>query len=74
MPNIDLAVEPALPATLTACETAELYARQADELAALIEAEKRRSAAMLDMFASALGEIHTAFDEIAALTVGTDRT
>lgn len=44
---------------------AETYTRMADELAAMVEAEADRSARTYAVLADALGELHTALDELA---------
>jgi hypothetical protein len=56
------AVEPAD----TVADLAGTYSRLADELAAMVEAENERAARWHAQVASALGELCTALDELAA--------
>ncbi len=50
----------------TVADLAATYSRMADELAAMVEAEAKRSATASALLANALGELHTALDELAA--------
>lgn len=43
----------------------ETFARLADELASMVEAEAQRSAQAHAVIAAALGELHTELDELA---------
>lgn len=64
------------PLVLSAADLADLadtYARQADELAAMVEAENERAAWWHATVSAALGELHTALDQIAHLVAGMTR-
>lgn len=50
----------------TVADLAGTYCRMADELAAMVETEAKRSAGTFALLAGALGELHTALDELAA--------
>lgn len=45
----------------------DTYARMADELAAMVEAEAKRSTSAMAGLAATLGQLHTELDELAAL-------
>lgn len=49
----------------SAAVLADVFARQVDELAAMVDAENRRAAAAARVIASSLGELHVALDELA---------
>ena len=57
-------VENVIAPTQSAAELADTYARQVDELAAMVEAEAERAARFHAVLAAALGEMHQALDEI----------
>ncbi|MGH3611383.1 MAG: hypothetical protein ACRDRK_01925 [Pseudonocardia sp.] len=50
----------------TVADLVGTYARMADELAAMVEAEAKRSAAAYAGLAATLGQLHTELDELAA--------
>jgi hypothetical protein len=54
-----------LAPALSLVDLADTYARQVDELAALIEAEAARSARAHAVLAASLAELHGALDELA---------
>jgi hypothetical protein len=60
----------ALPGGGEPVETVEglvdTYARMSDELASMVEAEAKRSAAAMAVLAATLGQLHTELDELAA--------
>lgn len=47
----------------------DTYARMADELAAMVEAENERAAHAHAVISAALGELHTELDELAARVI-----
>jgi hypothetical protein len=51
-------------------ELAGAYCRMADELAAMVEVEAERAARWHAVLAAALGELHTALDELARVAAG----
>jgi hypothetical protein len=59
-------VRPPVEQAETVADLAGTYCRMADELAAMVEAEATRSAAATRVLSNALGELHTALDELAA--------
>ncbi len=59
-------VRPPVEQAETVADLAGTFCRMADELAAMVEAEARRSAAAAALLANSLGELHAELDELAA--------
>jgi len=54
---------------VTVADLVGTYARMADELAAMVKAERRRSVTAMTRLAATLRQLHTELDELAAKVV-----